>query len=211
MRTDPFWEFGSFGLTGCHRKNLLKKRTAENLEGKRLAFVQGRKGGTRLVLLTPQISVEKHGDSRFEIKWKRKTGKPKMPFRYDCAPIIVQNQKEGDYRTNFENFIHAVLGERRSWGRTTAEGQFSSKFRSNTRSLDESFAREIICNYELLRKKARKSEIATSYLDALPYLPPKEDNNRERTYTQYLAKVNRATGGCKPLRKPTAKPMQGTC
>lgn len=22
-RSDPFWEFGSFGLTGCHCKNLL--------------------------------------------------------------------------------------------------------------------------------------------------------------------------------------------
>jgi hypothetical protein len=28
MRTDPFWEFGSFGLTGCHQRNLLHPKKA---------------------------------------------------------------------------------------------------------------------------------------------------------------------------------------
>jgi hypothetical protein len=26
MRTDPLWEFGSFGCTGCHRKSLMTRR-----------------------------------------------------------------------------------------------------------------------------------------------------------------------------------------
>ncbi len=37
MRTDPFWEFGSFGLTGCHQRNLLHPKRAGELSGARLA------------------------------------------------------------------------------------------------------------------------------------------------------------------------------
>ena len=45
MRSDPFWEYGSFGLTGCHSKNLLSLRNMDNLNYGRLAFVQGGKEG----------------------------------------------------------------------------------------------------------------------------------------------------------------------
>lgn len=211
MRTDPFWEFCSFGLTGCHHNNLLSKNNAENLAGMRLAFIQGGKSGTRLVFLTPQVSVERHGDSRFEVKWKQNIGKSRMPFRYDCAPIVVQNSKEGDYKTNFEKFAYDALGDKRNWGRTTAEGQFSSKFRSRTRPIDGSFAKEIIGNYNLLRRKAGKARIASSYLDALPFPPPKEDNNRKHTYDQYLAKAKHSSLGCKPLNEPSTKPGRCTC
>ncbi len=29
MRSDPFWEFGSFGLTGCHKTNLMHPKEGE--------------------------------------------------------------------------------------------------------------------------------------------------------------------------------------
>src|ERR1035438_6995686 len=48
-RSDPFWEFGSFGMTGCHASNLMNPRNAQNLECARLAFVQGGPKGMRLV------------------------------------------------------------------------------------------------------------------------------------------------------------------
>ena len=57
MRSDPFWEFGSFGCTGCHRRNLLSPKRAKELEGLRLAFAQGGPEGMKLVHLTPPVSV----------------------------------------------------------------------------------------------------------------------------------------------------------
>ena len=47
-RKDPFFEYGSFGLTGCHRTNLLANKAAA---GCRLAFAQGGPSGFRLVML----------------------------------------------------------------------------------------------------------------------------------------------------------------
>ena len=32
MRTDPLWEFGSFGCTGCHRKNLMNPEEADRAQ-----------------------------------------------------------------------------------------------------------------------------------------------------------------------------------
>ena len=41
MRSDPFWEFGSFGITGCHANNIMHPKRCKELEGTRLAFAQG--------------------------------------------------------------------------------------------------------------------------------------------------------------------------
>lgn len=48
MRTDPLWEFGSFGLTGCHKRNLMNPRNVDILDGARLAFAQGGEDGFKL-------------------------------------------------------------------------------------------------------------------------------------------------------------------
>jgi hypothetical protein len=61
-RDDPFWEFGSFGCTGCHRHNLLNPRRSSELRGARFGFVQGGDDGLRLVHVTPPISVRSVGD-----------------------------------------------------------------------------------------------------------------------------------------------------
>jgi hypothetical protein len=55
MRSDPFYEFGSFGCTKCHRRNLLNPRKSHELIGVRLAFAQGGKDGFKLVHLTSSI------------------------------------------------------------------------------------------------------------------------------------------------------------
>ena len=57
MRTDPLWEFGSFGCTGCHRRSLMNPKKLTELNGTRFAFAQtssprrsgGLTGGGRLV------------------------------------------------------------------------------------------------------------------------------------------------------------------
>ncbi|MBK9033452.1 MAG: hypothetical protein IPL61_19670 [Myxococcales bacterium] len=60
-RTDPFFEFGSFGLTGCHAANLLHDEAAD---GARLAFAQGGPLGFRLVTLTPPVEVRGLAETR---------------------------------------------------------------------------------------------------------------------------------------------------
>ena len=59
-RTDPLYEFGSFGLTDCHR-TLLKRRSTI---GSRLGFVQPGRGEMRLVYLSPPVKVVDHGKRR---------------------------------------------------------------------------------------------------------------------------------------------------
>ena len=59
-RSDPFWEFGSFGSTKCHYTNLMNPKKAHELEKKRFAFAQGGHEGFKLVYLTPPLSIIKH-------------------------------------------------------------------------------------------------------------------------------------------------------
>jgi hypothetical protein len=47
-RSDPFYEFGSFGCTKCHSRNLMHPRRAHELDGARFAFAQGGRLGFRL-------------------------------------------------------------------------------------------------------------------------------------------------------------------
>jgi len=44
-RSDPFYDFGRFGCTGCHRTNLMNPAKIGELDGVRLAMAQGGRGG----------------------------------------------------------------------------------------------------------------------------------------------------------------------
>src|SRR5205814_8322552 len=57
----PLWEFGSFGCTGCHNRNLMNPNRLTELSGARLAFAQNGDLGIKLVHLTPPVSVVHHG------------------------------------------------------------------------------------------------------------------------------------------------------
>src|SRR5436309_13484083 len=89
-RTDPFWEFGSFGCTGCHRRNLLHPRNCQIATGDRLAFVQGGNLGWRLLLITPPVNRVDHSGPRstrcIELRWPS----DRLPFRYDRAPSLFE-------------------------------------------------------------------------------------------------------------------------
>lgn len=91
-RSDPFYEFGSFGCTKCHSHNLFHPRHASKLEGSRLAFVQGGKLGSRLVYLTPPIKV-KVWKTNCEAIWTPAT----MPFKYSKAPVLAYNDGDSDF------------------------------------------------------------------------------------------------------------------
>jgi hypothetical protein len=77
MRTDPLWEFGSFGCTGCHRANLMNPAKLTELHGARVGFAQNGPHGIKLVHLTPPIRTLHHG-SFGEAKWSP----AEMPLTY---------------------------------------------------------------------------------------------------------------------------------
>jgi hypothetical protein len=178
MRSDPFWEFGSFGVTGCHGRNLMHPKNASALVGVRLAFAQGGKLGTRLVFLTPPVSVVKH-ENLIEAVWNPHS----KPFRYDRAPILVSNNAP----SNFPK----LAGRCKSRLPRTIEAIFSSRFRSRTSHLESELADELIRGYESFRRKASRFDISKCYSNALPWEPPQIDQHRQETYEQ---KLNEARG-----------------
>lgn len=192
-RPDPFWEFGSFGCTGCHARNLLHPTRAEQVQGVRLAFVQGGAQGFKLVLLTPPVEVHRHGD-RCEVRWKP----ARMPFRYEAAPLLVNNRGHSQ--------IPEVLELLRATRRTTWMGRFSSRFRARRRPLPADVAQAVVRRYEKLAKRAPKSAIASTYDEALPYPPPVISTSRPQDYRALLqslgGSVPAGSQRCGGRRKP---------
>jgi hypothetical protein len=171
-RSDPFWEFGNFGITGCHDKNLMNPKKVDRLVGSRFAFAQGGPLGTRLVYLTPPLTVIKCG-CRVEVKWKPF----EMPFRYNEASILARNGG-GSLFPQLEAMYRDVA-------RSTDEGRLASRFRARAIPLDPAIANEVIRVYSKMRKGAPNSAFAVCYTDALPKLPPVVDENRKATYARY--------------------------
>jgi hypothetical protein len=167
MRTDPFWEFGSFGLTGCHGRNLLHPRNWSRLAGSRLAFAQGGPGSVRLLALTPSVSVVRH-PAGVELRWYP----VKMPFCFRDAPALADNFGQCEAPV-----IEATLQDAK---RGTMCGAFGSSFRSRTQPLPNDIADEIERLAQLGRPRAK------SYLDAMPYAPPSIDPDREASYRKLL-------------------------
>lgn len=179
-RSDPFWEFGSFGCTRCHRRNLMNPRKINELAGARLAFAQGGPQGFRLVFLSPPVTVHRHRNC-CELRWKP----ARMPFRYAAAPLLVDNEGESDFP--------ALLALLIPVNRPTLTASFSSRFRSCRKPLPTGMARSLVRRYEHAVRRASKAELATRYDQALPYPPPQVDTHRRRTYQDLLAKARGAT------------------
>ncbi len=182
MRSDPFWEFGSFGCTGCHSTNLLSPRNAPKLEGNRLAFAQGGRDGFRLVYLTPVVHVRNMG-TRFEILWSPKS----MPFKYRTAPVLVANDGRSDIPLLKDMVSKANRG--------TLEGAFSSCFRSRAMPLIAPIADQLIEAYETARS-GKNAGLAECYSEALPYPPPIIDMQRETTYQMFVARIKPVSSSC---------------
>jgi len=176
QRDDPFYEFGSFGSTKCHSKNILHPRHSADLEGARLAFIQGGRSGSRLVFLTPPIRVTVWREC-CEVKWTPRS----MPFRYEKAPILVSNDGHSDFP-----LIERMVSRARS---ATLEGGLASLFRSRAQPLPFELASEVIKVYDGLRARAPRSALASNYADALPWAPPRIDQDREATYLLLVAQL----------------------
>ena len=179
--SDPFWEFGSFGCTGCHKTNLMCPKNAHELNGKRFAFAQGGNQGFRLVFLSPPIdNIVNHGDL-IEAKWTPIN----MPFKYIRAPLFIDNHGKTD--------ILSLKADLKCVNRPTWESKFSSAFRSRCKPVSEKIAREIIETYDEFSGKQGLS--ANSYVEALPTPPLLVDNNRRKTYLA-LIKTSKANNRC---------------
>jgi hypothetical protein len=107
-RDDPFWEVGSFGCTGCHSRNLMNPKWANELSGARLAFVQGGPLGFRLVHVTSEIWMEPLGDG-FEARWSPR----RMPLSYRSAPLVIDKSRQQR---------HSAARHGKSWGLSTDTG-----------------------------------------------------------------------------------------
>ena len=172
MRTDPLWEFGSFGCTRCHQRNLMSPRRADELRGNLLAFAQGGDSEVRLVHVTPPIRIEHHGLFA-EAKWLP----AQMPLAYESAPILVDNYLGSDVPALFE-----MLKE---GGRSTPVGQFASNFRARRRPLPADIGRQFVAVYRGFRQ--RGATVSQHYTDSLPFPPPRIDRDRESTYASLLS------------------------
>ena len=184
VRDDPFWEFGSFGCTGCHAGNLMHPRRIQELVGCRMAFAQGGPLGFRLVYLTPPVDVNEH-DHVCELVWNPAD----MPFRYPSAPILITN----DGSSHFP-LLKAML---ESGHCTTWEGQFRSNFRSRRLPLPRQVARQLSTVYSAKRRIVDDEMICETYEQALPWPPPQIDRNRRGSYERRL--------GVRPTKSPCAR------
>jgi hypothetical protein len=195
-RNDPFWEFGSFGITGCHIDNLLNPKKVHELEGMRLAFAQGGRNGFKLVFLTPGISIVKHKTCS-EARWQPVA----MPLKYDEAPLLVANN--GRMMRGMREALQGV-------DRSTLESRFSSRFRSRRSPLNGDFpdlAREIATEFDLRYEQAKKNGyLAKTYDEALPWRIKAPDRQRQETYQRKLDEAGGVLaqskcGSCKPKKE----------
>lgn len=189
-RDDPFWEFGSFGCTGCHSRNLLAPGSSVLRAGDRLAFAQGGDRGIRLVLLTPPISVVPlpHG---LEVKWNPRV----KPFRYATAPVLTSN-KAGSDVPSICKYVDACA-------RPTPESRFASKFRGRTRPLEPKLAAELTKVFDRFRAHAKADAFARTYTQTMPWSSAKPDPDRGRTYRQLRRDMG--TPVCAHGRKPRSR------
>lgn len=193
-RSDPYYEFGSFGLTGCHSKNLLHpERAQERLNNSRLAFVQGGDKGLRLICLTPPVTVVRHPGNKIEVLW-RKSSRRYQFLRYDSGVEILEIP-------GVERIIAKV-------NRSKPMAKFSSKFRTSVKPLDENISKALEKEY---RKACQSTNrLASRYDEALP--KPIDDKYLEKNRKVCLAKWRQNAGvSADSLRTcQNSKPRRGT-
>jgi hypothetical protein len=188
-RSDPYWEFGSFGCTSCHTHNLLNPKKVHVKTGDRLAFVQGGGQGCKLLLITPPVTRVEHGKELVEVRWNRNV----KPFRYSSehAPVLA---KPGLVNTTLVELGKLVNGA----NRTTAQAKLASCFRTQCQPLNSKAAEELTVLFERARRAATPfQDFIRSYADALPWhiLSPPTFDERRREYQKRVAELAHALVG----------------
>lgn len=186
-RTDPLYEFGSFGLTGCHRTNLLNDVSAT---GARLGFIQPGRDAMRLVYLSPPVRVVDHGRRR-EATWSP----AEMPLCFAEGVLLIDNEGNTDVPELKAMLAH---GQRHSW-----VARFSSAFRSRTKPLPQRAAAQIVEAWRRRCDAGGRGARAAKYWEALPYMPPRPDTDRAATRARLLVE---ARGLAEPAGLPSRRP-----
>ena len=180
MRSDPFWEFQSFGCTNLHKNNVMNPKKLHELVGANLAFAQVGYDGYKLVYLTPPLNVIKQHPNTGEVKWESEA--PRMPFKYKAAPLLI-NSDGGTCFPEVKQYIEDV-------NRSSYPSRFAARFRSRRGPLPVRIANQISEIFTEKYDQADKDDIASCYSEALPYEPPHLDTDRQATYNQYILKAN---------------------
>jgi hypothetical protein len=194
-RSDPFYELGSYGCTGCHGDTLLHHRNRETLKGARLAFAQGGSGSIKLVCLTPPIQTRECG-GHLEALWDPASGRF---FRYKSAPTLASNSAEPDFPSLAADYNRA--------NRPTPMARFASCFRSRVQPLDPGIAKEIVEVFERFKNEARDEDFAKQYWETMETPPPVKDTNRLATYTERRAQA----GSCRQRSSSDGPHRIGGC
>jgi len=173
-REDPFWEFGSFGCTGCHRKNLLSSN-CQIVSDDQLAFVQGGDRGARLLLITPPVTLKKHPNGFIEVTWKPAG---QQPFCYKDAPVLACPKGDSEFPKLSKEIANV--------DRSTLPAKLASRFRARASAVPEDLSEELRSVYEEKRRNAPPGAISQTYTDALPRVPEAATNNRREAYRKVL-------------------------
>jgi len=189
-RTDPFWEFGSFGCTGCHAKNLLHPKDCQIRNGDRLAFIQGGQFGARLLIVTPPVKRIDHArgdpEGRVELRWDS----GQKPFRYDRAPSLFESPAPG--RAGLFPRLTESLA---LTNRPTIDAKLASRFRARASPLDPDLAYELESAFNSAVKCAKKSDFIARYEDALPWCDFRSSaSQRWRDYQRRLQELKNPAG-----------------
>lgn len=187
-RTDPFWEFGSFGCTGCHKNNLLHPKNCQIRNGDRLAFVQGGHLGSRLMLVTPPVVRVDHAGGRPKGRVELRWDSIHKPFRYDRAPALLASAHPGT-----AGLFPRLSASLALTNRSTIDAKFASRFRARTSPLGPELANELEAGFDAAVKRAEPSAFATRYEEALPWGDrPSPVSERRRDYQQRLWELQHA-------------------
>ncbi len=134
LRSDPFWEFGSFGQTGCHRRNLMHPVRSPLANGDRLVFLQGGSQEIRVIGLTPSIEIKRGGELLY-LRWDSTY----RPIPYATAPILIDNRGSTEFP--------AILDLLSNTNRATYCGKAASRLRSRTKPIPQELAKQIIARF----------------------------------------------------------------
>ena len=140
-----------------------------------MAFVQGGGDGTRLVFLTPTVSV-KVWASKCEACWTP----AEMPFKYGEAPLLVANDGSSDF-PRVKQFASQTKCP-------SLENGLSSRLRSRCRPLCPAMAEEVVSVYQRHREDRGASALASDYFEALPFVK-KIDHDREATFRRLVREL----------------------
>jgi len=187
-RSDPFWEFGSFGCTGCHGKNLLHPKNCKIADGDRLAFVQGGHLGSRLLIVTPPVErVDHAGGSpkgRVELRWDARC----KPLRYDRAPSLFEAPAPG--RTGlFPRLADSLARTNRS----TIDAKLASRFRARASPVEPELANELVAGFNAAVNSAKNTDFISRYEEALPWCDcPRSAGERREDYQRQIRELKTA-------------------